>query len=228
MSIAMPPYDEDQISVANRHLSLPEDTIRAFCRKWNIRAFRFYGSIMRDDFRPDSDIDILVEFSPDAKPSFFDLGSMQEELEAILCRKVDLADRQSVDRIENYIRRKGMLSGKPPVLRQMSYLLDMLICARAIVKIAGNNMPEIIDSDEIAFHALSYNVRWLTVSAGRVDIPTREKLPEIPWEILRITCQMFEDDPFNRDKQTIKEIAWVIAPSIIPLLVAIIPPEDEV
>ena len=228
MSIATAPTDEYQISVSNRHLSVPEDTIRAFCRKWSLRTFRFYGSIMRDDFRPDSDVDVMIEFSPDAKISFFDLSIMQEELEAIFCRKVDLADRRSVDQSENYIRRKGMLSGKPPLLRQMSYLLDMLLCARAIERIAGDNQPEIIDSDEMSFHALSFNVRWLSVSAGRVDVPTREKLPDIPWDILMSTYQMFEDDPFNRDKQTIKEIAWDIVPRIIPLLVAIIPSEDEV
>ena len=53
-----------------------------------------------------------------------------------------------------------MLSGKPPLIRQMSYLPDILICARVIKKITGHNQPEIIDSDEMAFHAISFNVRW--------------------------------------------------------------------
>lgn len=228
MSIATLPGEEPRISITNRHQSVPEDVIRDFCRKWNLKSFRFYGSIMRDDFRPDSDIDVMVEFSPDAKPSFFDISTMQEELEALLCRKVDLADRRSVDRSENYIRRKGMLSGKPPVLRQISYLLDMLISARVIVKVSCDNPPEIIDSDEIAFHALSFNVRWLAVSAGRVDEQTRNTLPDIPWDILDAANAMFEDDLINPDKSTIKEIAWEVVPRIIPLLIAIIPPEDEV
>ena len=228
MSIATPPSDEYQINVSNHHLSVPEDTIRAFCRKWSVMTFRFYGSIMRDDFRPDSDVDVMIEFSPAAKISFFEMSTMQEELEAIFCRKVDLADRRSVDQSENYIRRKGMLHGKPPLLRQMSYLLDMLLCARAIESIAGDNPPEIIDSDEMSFHALSFNVRWLCVSAGRVDVPTREKLPDVPWDILKSTFQMFEDDPFNRDKHMVKEIAWEVVPRMIPLLVAIIPSDDEV
>ncbi len=67
MSIATHPGEEPRISIANRHQSVPEDIIRDFCRKWNLKSFRFYGSIMRDDFRPDSDIDVMVEFSPDEK-----------------------------------------------------------------------------------------------------------------------------------------------------------------
>ncbi len=162
------------------------------------------------------------------KTSFFDISTMQEELETLLCRKVDLADRRSVDRSENYIRRKGMLSGKPPVLRQMSYLLDMLISARVIVKVTSDNPPEFIDLDEMAFHALSFNVRWLAVSAKRVDKQTRNILLDIPWDILDAADAMFEDDPLDRDKSTIKMIAWEVVPDIIPLLIAIIPPEDDV
>lgn len=207
---------------------MPEDRIRAFCMKWKIRNFRFYGSIMRDDFRPDSDIDVMVEFTPDAHTTFFDLSSMQAELETLLSRKVDFADRRSVDQSQNYIRRKGMLSGKPPVLLQMSYLLDMLIWARSIEKITGNHLPGLIDEDKIAFHALSFNVFQLAVSAGRVNGATREKVPGIPWDLLDETNWKFEDDPFSRDKRVIKDIAWDVVPRIISLLAVIIPAENEV
>jgi uncharacterized protein with HEPN domain len=183
---------------------------------------------MRDDFRPDSDIDVMVEFTPDAHTTFFDLSSMQAELETLLSRQVDLADRRSVDQSQNYIRRKGMLSGKPPVLRQMSYLLDMLIWAQSIEKITGNHLPGLIDEDKIAFHALSFNVFQLAVSAGRVDGPTREKVPGIHWDLLDETNRKFEDDPFGRDKLVTKDIAWDVVPRIIPLLAVIIPAENEV
>jgi predicted nucleotidyltransferase/uncharacterized protein with HEPN domain len=219
---------DPEICITNRHIPMPEDRIRAFCMKWKIRNFRFYGSIIRDDFRPDSDIDVMVEFTPDAHTTFFDLSSMQTELETLLSRKVDLADRSSVDQSQNYIRRKGMLSGKPPVLRQMSYLLDMLIGARSIEKITGNHLPGLIDEDKIAFHALSFNVFQLAVSAGRVDGATREKVPGIPWDLLDETNGKFEDDPFSRDKRVIKDIAWDVVPRIISLLAVIIPAENEV
>lgn len=225
----MPCENRDpEICITNRHIPVPEDHIRDFCMKWKIRNFRFYGSIMRDDFRPDSDIDVIVEFTPDAHTTFFDMSSMQEELETLLSRKVDLADRHSVDQSQNYIRRKGMLSGKPPVLRQMSYLLDMLIWARSIEKITGNHPPGLVDEDKIAFHALSFNVFQLAVSAGRVDGVTREKVPGIPWDLLDETNRKFEDDPFDRDKRVIKDVAWDVVPRIIPLLGVVIPAEDDV
>lgn len=219
---------DPEICITNHHIPIPEDRIRVFCMKWKVRNFRFYGSIMRNDFRPDSDIDVMVEFSPDTHTTFFDMSSMQDELEALLGRKVDLADRRSVDMSENYIRRKGMLSGKPPVLRQMSYLLDMLIWARSIEKITGNHPPGLIDDDKIAFHALSFNVFQLAVSAGRVDGATREKVPGIPWDLLDETNRKFEDDPFSRDKNVLKNLAWDVVPLLIPRLAVVIPAEREV
>jgi len=219
---------EPQLHIANRHIVIPEETIRAFCRRWNCCAFRFYGSIMRDDFHPDSDIDVMVEFCPEAKRSLFDMGTMQEELEVLFSRKVDLADRRSVEQSENYIRKKGMLSGKPPVLRQQSYLLDMLISTRHIREITGNKPPLVINTDERTFHALCFACRWLAVSAHRVDAPTQQKYPLIPWTILLDAYAAFEEDLSKPDKQQIQEIAWEIVPKLIPFLIAIIPPEDEI
>ena len=110
----------------------------------------------------------------------------------------------------------------------MSYLLDMLIWARSIEKITGNHPLELIDEDKMAFHALSFNVFQLAVSAGRVDGITREKVPGIPWDILDETNRKFEDDLFSRDKQVIKDIAWDVVPRIIPLLAVVIPAENKV
>ncbi|MDD1686172.1 HEPN domain-containing protein [Methanoregula sp.] len=219
---------DPDLRIANRHIAMPEEIIRAFCKKWNIHRFSFYGSIMRDDFRPDSDIDVMIEFSPDDRTSLFDMNTMQAELEELFSRKVDIADRRSVEQSENYIRRKGMLSGKPPVLRQMSYLLDMLIAARNIRKITGNSSPESIDKDEMAFHAISHGCWELAVSAQRVDAPTRLRYPDLPWDLLVRTYETFETDFCRPDKDMVKEIAWQVVPRIIPILDAIIPPEDSI
>ena len=64
---------------------------------------------LRDDFRPDSDIDLLVSFSPRAKISLFDLVRMQNELKEIFGRDVDLVERRAIEKSENYIRRKSIL-----------------------------------------------------------------------------------------------------------------------
>ena len=72
-----------------KNLAVPEGRIVEFCRRNHIRRLCFFGSVLRDDFRPDSDVDVLVEFAPGRVPglAFF---TMEEELSGILGRKVDL------------------------------------------------------------------------------------------------------------------------------------------
>jgi predicted nucleotidyltransferase len=69
-----------------------------------------FGSVLREDFQRDSDIDLLVSFSPRAKISLFDLIRMQNELKEIFGREVDLVERRAIEKSENYIRRKHILS----------------------------------------------------------------------------------------------------------------------
>ncbi len=93
----------------NRQLSIPADRIADVCRRWKITELALFGSVLRDDFRPDSDIDVLVTFAPDAGWSLFDMVNIQTELEAIFERPVDLVERQAVEKSPNYIRRKAIL-----------------------------------------------------------------------------------------------------------------------
>jgi uncharacterized protein len=74
-----------------------------------------FGSVLRDDFRPDSDIDFLVTFAPEARVSLFDLAELQEELEDLICREVDLVERVSIERSQNWIRRQEILRTAEPV-----------------------------------------------------------------------------------------------------------------
>ena len=97
-------------------LKIPVDQrqISAFCRRWKIVELDFFGSVLRDDFRLESDVDVLVAFSPDAAWSLFDHVKMEEELTAILGRKVDLVSRRSVERSPNWIRRNDILKSLEP------------------------------------------------------------------------------------------------------------------
>jgi predicted nucleotidyltransferase len=101
------------MSVSKIHL--PEAEIQGFCERWRISEFSLFGSVVRDDFGPDSDVDVLVSFGPGARWSLFDMARMQDELEAILDRRVDLVERKSVEKSENYIRRRQILSHLVPV-----------------------------------------------------------------------------------------------------------------
>ena len=84
-------------------------SIARFCQKNQIRRLALFGSVLREDFRPDSDVDVLVEFSTDAKYGLFALSRMEDELRHIFGREVDLVDRAAIEQSRNYIRRKEIL-----------------------------------------------------------------------------------------------------------------------
>ena len=90
-------------------LSLPNEQIAEFCRKWNVSEFALFGSVLRDDFRPDSDVDVLVTWQPDAHISLFDYAPMKDELEAIFGRNVDLVSKEGIQQSRNWIRKKEIL-----------------------------------------------------------------------------------------------------------------------
>jgi predicted nucleotidyltransferase len=96
-------------------VAVPYEAIAEFCRKWKITELALFGSVLRDDFRPDSDVDVLVRFAPDHHWTLFDLADMEDELEAIFARPVDLTDWDGVEQSPNYIRRKQILSTIEPV-----------------------------------------------------------------------------------------------------------------
>jgi predicted nucleotidyltransferase len=87
---------------------LPMDAIATFCRRWNIAQFALFGSVLGEDFGPDSDIDVLVTFASGAERSP-DREAMRAEIEAIFGRPVDLTYRRVIEHDPNYIIRKAIL-----------------------------------------------------------------------------------------------------------------------
>jgi predicted nucleotidyltransferase len=91
------------------NLGLSEQKLSDFCRRWRIAELALFGSVLRDDFSAESDLDILVAFAPDADWSLLDHVKMEQELAALLGRKVDLLSRRSVERSQNWLRRREIL-----------------------------------------------------------------------------------------------------------------------
>lgn len=75
---------------------LPRKKIAEFCKRWSITEFSLFGSVLRDDFRPDSDIDVLISIAPSAHISLFELARMQIELEKLFKRPVDLLEKEAL------------------------------------------------------------------------------------------------------------------------------------
>lgn len=95
--------------MSKRKISVSRKKIADFCRRWNVVEFSLFGSVLREDFHPDSDVDVLVRFAPDARISLFDLVDMQDELKDVFGRDVDLVEKEAILHSENYIRRKSIL-----------------------------------------------------------------------------------------------------------------------
>ncbi len=91
----------------NRHgIEISENKIAQFCRDHKISEFAIFGSVLRDDFSPTSDVDVLVTFTPDCGYSLFDLAIIQEQLKAIFNREVDIVEKAS---LKNPFRKKEIL-----------------------------------------------------------------------------------------------------------------------
>lgn len=95
-------------------VGVPTEKLAEYCRRWKISELSVFGSILREDFGPGSDIDFLVSFSPEADWSLLDHVLMEEELSALIGRKAELVSRRAIERSPNWIRRKSILESAEP------------------------------------------------------------------------------------------------------------------
>ncbi|MBN2132117.1 MAG: nucleotidyltransferase family protein [Sedimentisphaerales bacterium] len=92
--------------MVSRNIDIPRDRIEGFCRRWKIREFSLFGSVLREDFGPESDVDVLVSFEPDNEWDLFHMAQMRDELMALFGRDVDLVEKEG---LRNPFRRRTIL-----------------------------------------------------------------------------------------------------------------------
>jgi predicted nucleotidyltransferase len=97
------------LSMIAQKTSIPAEKIAEFCRKWKVVEFALFGSILRDDFRPESDVDVVIELAEGAPWSLFEWVDMIEELKVLFGRDVDLVEKSA---ISNPFRRKSILANR--------------------------------------------------------------------------------------------------------------------
>ena len=95
-------------------IPLPREAIAEICRRHGVGRLEVFGSVLRDDFRPDSDVDFLVVFR-DGVPGLMEFQDLQDELARLLGRDVDLIQRKAVERSPNYLMRRSILSTARPI-----------------------------------------------------------------------------------------------------------------
>ena len=92
----------------SHRITASRDSIAKFCKRWHVQEMALFGSVLRDDFSRESDIDVLVEFKPDGVPGL-QFVTMASELSGLLGRPVDVLTRSAIERSPNHIRRKEIL-----------------------------------------------------------------------------------------------------------------------
>jgi uncharacterized protein len=242
-------------------IPINHEAIAAFCQKWQIAELHLYGSVLRDDFRPDSDVDVLVTFAPEVHWGFGDHFHMEEEIGGIMGRKVDLVSRSAVETSENYIRRRRILTtlaplypapepvpgdssapreeepasgapaaGKPVAApsttwRDDSYLLDILIAARHILKFTeGVDWPK-FEKDRTCQYACMHMIDFIARSVWKMSEETTRAHPEIPWECLGSARRRLMREYLDVLPDKVWEFIQREVPPLLPLIEPLVPPE---
>jgi uncharacterized protein len=91
-------------------IELSQQSLAAFCQRWKIKEMSFFGSVLREDFRSDSDVDVMVSFEKDAIWGLLEFAQMKRELKILLGREVDLLTKKSIEQSQNWIRQREILS----------------------------------------------------------------------------------------------------------------------
>ena len=92
------------------NVDIAEEKIIDFCQRWRIDELALFGSVLRDDFNPDSDLDVLVTFAPEADWSLIDQLQIEQELANLLGREIDLFSKSAVEQSHNWLRRQEILN----------------------------------------------------------------------------------------------------------------------
>ncbi|MGD1953114.1 MAG: nucleotidyltransferase family protein [Leptolyngbyaceae cyanobacterium] len=102
-----------------KRLGMSNDDVSTFCQRWGIRTMAIFGSILRDDFTKESDIDILLTFEPDVRQGLLTLAKIKHELETQLHRSVDITIKKSIEASDNWIRRREILTTAQTIYEQI-------------------------------------------------------------------------------------------------------------
>ncbi|HEX8317887.1 nucleotidyltransferase domain-containing protein [Longimicrobium sp.] len=225
------------------NLNPPASQIAEFCRKWSVTELSLFGSVLRADFGPDSDVDVLLTFAPEAGISLFDYAAMQDELEAIFGRTVDVVSRSSVERTENPFRKNAILGSARTIYphrgadlpsapgasvrldRDPGLLYDMVASAHAVRKFIDGITRTDFARDDITISAASQVLGVLGRAAEKISAKLREQHPEIDW----IGMALFADRLLREYREVSADEVWGAAQSAvaaIPILEPLVPPYE--
>ncbi|MCA9056416.1 MAG: nucleotidyltransferase domain-containing protein [Planctomycetaceae bacterium] len=167
------------------NVRLPAERINAFCERWKVSSLAVFGSVLREDFGPDSDADVLVEFRDDARWGLWDVIRAEEELSELVGRTVDLVERRAVERSENWIRRRAILESAQRFMADDSAtILDLLVACRRIERfVTGVDATEFAAREEKCWAVVS-QLMLIGEGVRRLSPEFCNAHPVIPWKLV--------------------------------------------
>lgn len=208
-------------------LGVSIEAIAEFCRRWRVSEFALFGSAVREDFREDSDVDVLVSFEPGTDRSLEDIAAMEEELQALFGRKVDLVEKRLIGR--NPYRRYNILAeyrvlypepfpeglsireGPARYDRDLGYVWDIVQAARRIVEITRRN-DAATDVSRLAIERL---LSIIGEAVRGLSPAFRAAHSEIPWSAIIAERNIL----IHNYRDVEEEKVWRIALDSVPRLV---------
>jgi uncharacterized protein len=101
-----------------KNINFKPEQIEQICQQWQIEELALFGSVLREDFNPSSDIDVLVSFAESAKITFFDLDTIEQQLSKLFNRPVDVVTKRAIEKSHNWIRKKNILDNAQIIYEQ--------------------------------------------------------------------------------------------------------------
>jgi len=212
---------------AQSNIVMPQERISDFSRRWNLAEFALFGSVMRDDFRPDSDVDVLVSFAPDAHWSLGDFVDMQLELSEIFGRQVDLVERSG---LQNPFMRREILNSLEHPMRptdpDLAYLWDIREAAARVNRFTHGESRASFKQNEMVHYAVARSMEIIGEASRKVSAKTKDAHPEIPWRKMVGLRNLLAHQYFDINL----DIVWDIIETDIPVLIQniepLVPPDD--
>ena len=104
----------------DQRFNIQPNQLQEICQQWQITELALFGSVLRDDFNAESDIDVLVSFAEEAKITFFDLDTIESQLSKLFNRPVDIVTKQAIEQSHNWIRKNNILNNAKIIYGQRS------------------------------------------------------------------------------------------------------------
>ena len=209
--------------VMGENLLVPKARLEEFCRRRGIRKLAFFGSVLRPDFRPESDVDVLVEFEPGSKIGFFELHDLEQELSGILGgRKIDLRTPADLSR---YFRDEVVALAEVQYAANDSVRLRHIQDAsrQALAFVRGRSRAD-LDRDPMLSLALVRLLEIIGEAARGVSVSTRDSHPGIAWSQMAAMRDRLIHGYFDVNLDIVWQTVEQDLPPLLAQLEKILPP----